>query len=404
MPHLRRRYLNDVIKKVMGLSPLVGVMGHRQVGKTTLLEEIAASYYTMDDTLQRKEAESDPALFIKERAGSWVAIDECQTVHDLFPELKNWVRTHKRPGQFLLSGSIRFTSREAIRESLTGRIFNLELLPFVVSELAHLPLSSVMPELLAAESFQGLQNWHFRSPKDVRKQVELMKVYFEQGGLPGICFIREAKLRTQKIDEQLNTLLDRDLRLVKNIQLPLGVLRSVVQSLASQQAQPLDYTQIKRETGVSLPTIKKVLYALEGIYLIRIIPIEGSTRGLTVFFEDQAEHGHLLQRERSLSENLTHFCFTNLRAQFEYRLGEPTQIFQYRTRGGAFIPLAFRNKLGVLGIVPMSGPDQANRTLGSVNSFLKTYSKAKVLLVHPLAESHQLIQPHVLSASVGLIS
>ena len=152
MPHTRKRHLEDKIKKCMAFSPLVGVLGHRQVGKTTLLELLANDYYVLDRKEAIQEASNNPELYLKKRAGTWVALDECQTVPELFPELKEWVRVHKKPGQFLLSGSIRFTSREAIKESLTGRIVNLELLPFTVSELNQKPLSHFCYDLLGTEN------------------------------------------------------------------------------------------------------------------------------------------------------------------------------------------------------------------------------------------------------------
>ena len=387
----------------MKFSGLVGLFGHRQVGKTTLLEQLCNRYYTLDTKTEREQAENHPAEYLAERAGTWIGLDECQSVPSLFPELKDWVRRHKKPGQFLLSGSIRFTSKEAIRESLTGRIINLELLPFSVSELENYPLPSFCYDVIEMENLDSITGFQPRTNPELRHMHARMIQYFETGGLPGICFIRDEKLRHQKINEQMNTMLDRDLRLVKKIQLPLGELRAILTSLAGLQGKPLDYTRIKRETGVSTPSIKKILYALEAIFLIRRIPIEGSTQGGTVFFEDQAEHAFNSEQKLTELEKLTHFCFTNLRSQFEYRLGETTQTFQYRTRGGAFIPLAFRNKRGCLGILPVTKSDQVQRVLGSVNSFLKAYSRSKVLIVHPEVKPPELIQPRALSLPIGQI-
>jgi hypothetical protein len=146
--------------------------------------------------------------------------------------------------------------------------------------------------------------------------------------------------------------------MVKKIQLSLSELKSILISLAGMQGQSLDYTRIKKETGVSTPSIKKVIYALE-------------------------------------------VCFTNLRAQFAYQLGQNTQIFQYRTRGGAYIPLGFRNQSGCLGIVPLASSDQSASVLGSVNSFLKTYDRSKVLIVHKEQKAFELIQPRVLALPLG---
>ena len=402
MAHLRKRLLTLPLKKSMEFSPLVGVMGHRQVGKTTLLEGFAEKYFTLDRKSERDEATRDPARYIKDRAGKWVVFDECQVVPDLFPELKDWVRTHKKPGQFILSGSIRFTSREAIRESLTGRIVNLELLPFVLSELGRYPLPQLCRDAIETESFASMMKSVVFEKTAIRYRHALMRTYFENGGLPGVCFIRDERIRGQRLEEQLNTMLDRDLRMVRKIFLSLSKVRSVIRALGRMQGEPLDYTRLKSESAVSTPTIKKLIQAFEAMYLIRLLPIEGGTSGMTIFFEGQAERRSLLSEEPTPYENLSHFAFTQARAPFVYAIGESTESFQYRTRGGARIPIAYRNKMGVLGIIPLIDPGAISTVMGSVNSFLKTYGKAKVLILHPETEVPQIIQSRVLLAPIGL--
>jgi predicted AAA+ superfamily ATPase len=404
MAHLRKRYLEDKIKTCMAFSPLVGVLGHRQVGKTTVLEKISHKYHVLDKKESMQEAIENPEQYIKKRAGSWVAFDECQAVPELFPELKDWVRVHKKPGQFLLSGSIRFTSREAIRESLTGRIVNLELLPFTVSELEELPLSHFCSDLIESESVESSAIRQFKRTSELSKIHATSEKYFMQGGLPGICFIRDGQLREQKISEYLNTMLDRDLRMVKKINLPLSELKSLVSALANMQGRPIDYTKLKNETGISTPTIKKIIYALEAIFILRIVPIQGSTKGYTVYFEDMAEHRALLDQVPSRLEVFTHFCFTQLRTQFTYRMGEETKLFQYQTRGGAFLPIAFMNKKGVLGVLPILSPDDLSSVSGTIDSFLKTYSKSKVLVVHMDSKTPvRAIRDRVLLAPYGQV-
>ena len=387
----------------MGFSPLVGVLGHRQVGKTTLIEDLCKHYYTLDVKKEKDAAESDPAQYLETRQGKWVAIDECQTVPELFPELKEWVRKHKEPGQFLLSGSMKFTSRDAIRESLTGRIVNLELLPMTLSEQNDEPLSDFCVSALGYSTLESIPaQFHFNSRK-IEKAHREMEKYFEMGGLPGVCFVRDSKLRELRIEEQLNTILDRDLRQVKKIQLSLSDLRALLRSFAAQQGEVLNYTRIKSETGISNPTIKKVMFAMEAVFLLRAIKVEGSTVKESVFFEDQGEWNRVLEKEPTPLQNLTHFCLTQLRTQFSYRLGEATRTFQYRTRGGAYVPLAFENKQGVLGIVPVMADDQAESVMGSVNSFLKTYAQSKVLIVHPEVSKPRLTQKRVLVIPIGAV-
>ena len=104
-----------------------------------MLEKLGSSYSTLDRENTLLELEADTELFIQNRPRPF-AIDEAQLAPRLFPALKEQVRIQKGMGQFLLSGSVRFTSRKAIRESLTGRISFVELLPFTRSEADGDPL------------------------------------------------------------------------------------------------------------------------------------------------------------------------------------------------------------------------------------------------------------------------
>jgi predicted AAA+ superfamily ATPase len=403
MAHQRIRYIESPLKKIMGLSPLVGILGHRQVGKTTLLERVCEKYYVLDADAELKEAANNPDKYIADRAGNWVALDECQLQPKLFPALKEWVRTHKRPGQFILSGSVRFTSREAIRESLTGRIMNLELLPFSLAELEGEPLPRFCFEALGKNDFKSLLHQLPYQKSKVKRSHSQMHKYFSQGGLPGICFIRDAKLREQKIEEQLRTILDRDLRMVQKILVTYTDLRRLLGALAESQFEPVDYTQLKSQVGLATPTIKKVLYALEAVFLIRMVPIEGSSKGVSIFFEDQGEGSTVRQTEMSLTENLLHFAFSNMRHQFQYRLGENVRHFQYRTRGGALVPLCFQGKQGALGIIPLHSAEEWDRATGSANSFLSAYPNSKVILVHSQEMAPRLVKPNLLLAPMAYL-
>lgn len=77
MPHLRHRYLQDILKKTLGASPIVGIIGQRQTGKTTLAEAIAAEYVTLDDAETLETAQKTPRLLIADRKSPF-AIDECK--------------------------------------------------------------------------------------------------------------------------------------------------------------------------------------------------------------------------------------------------------------------------------------------------------------------------------------
>ncbi len=404
MAHERKRYLYNLFQNSMKLSPLVGVVGHRQVGKTTFIESNCGAYYVVDTKSESQEARADPYAYLKKRAGKATALDECQIVPELFPELKEWVRTHKTPGQFILSGSVRFTSREVIKESLTGRIINLELLPMTISEQEEIPLSDILIKFLKANNLTRFTADHPANAVRINVIHKRINQYFEQGGLPGVCFLRDQKQRNLKFNEQLKTILERDLHLVRKINVSYTDIYKLIIALADIQGIPIDYTQLRKQTGISTPTIKKLIDVFEAVFLIRRVSIEGSSQGFVLYFEDQGEHRHLCSKKPNRLNQLEHLCFTHLRAQFAYAIGEQVKAFQYRTRGGAYIPLAFRHQQGIVGILPIEKIDSISHHSGSIKSFLATYENSKMIVLHPGSKNeYEAVNGRVLLAPMGAV-
>ncbi len=205
----------------------------------------------------------------------------------LFPALKEWVRKHPQPGQFILTGSVRFTSRKAIRESLTGRIVSLELYPLVISELLERDLPDIVPELIRARQFD--QNTLLGLMAPTRQQSDAWTKYLERGGLPRIAFTRDERNRNDLLDSLLRTILDRDLRMVLETRLSLETLLKFLRFIATNAWQIFHYSDARRETGLTEVTQKKLLFALESIFLVRRIPVSG--RSGAIFFAQRPAGG-----------------------------------------------------------------------------------------------------------------
>jgi predicted AAA+ superfamily ATPase len=382
MPHQRERYLKEGFVKTLNFSPIVGVLGHRQVGKTTLIESIAKKYFTLDDEDTLLAATESPKKFLAELSGTGNALDECQMAPGLFPALKEVVRKNKQPGQFILSGSVRFTSRKAIRESLTGRIINHELLPFTVSELIHAPLSELGLKLASTritsdDTLATLLPDHL----DSNLKIEVDK-YFIRGGLPSLCFVRDIQLRQRKIMDQLNTILDRDIRLIYPTSVSYNQLLDFLQELALSEGLPIQFSDIQKKVKLSDVTQKKLIYALESVFLIRKLPIKGGKKNFVIRLEDQAESHFLRSTEKSSTTSLIEWeglLYRHIRAQFVYKLGIKFDFFHYQTRGGAKVPIAVETSDGTIGFIPMFEAKPNRSELASASSFFSAIPNSKII-------------------------
>lgn len=378
MAHTRKRHLAEYCEKLLKFSPIVGVFGHRQVGKTTYVESISGEYLTLDDRETRLRAKEDPKKFLQGMKKHPAVIDECQLEPDLFPALKEFVRVHKKPGQFLLTGSVRFTSRRAIRESLTGRIVPVEMLPMTISELLPSDLPDSLFQLLKFNFFDP--NVFSLSKSSAQRKVTeaAIEKYLSHGGLPGICFMREAKLRNEALGALHQLILDRDLRLVLETRLSLATLHEFLALLAKNGWNSYNAAEVKRQTGISTVTQKNLLFAFESIYLIRRIKIQGRA-GEVWLLEDQLEEYFLSEKKLSRSDQLLSLFYRNARAQFAYRMGEAVHFESYWSRDGARVPLVIRAENKMLGFLMIEGEEPTLSQGRSASSFLRKYAEGKII-------------------------
>lgn len=116
----------DRLRAGLSRSPIVAIVGARQVGKTTLAREIArgiAGPVTLFDLENPTDLArlSDPLLALESLEGL-VVIDEVQRLPELFPVLRVLVDRDRNPARFLLLGSASPDLLHQSSESLAGRI------------------------------------------------------------------------------------------------------------------------------------------------------------------------------------------------------------------------------------------------------------------------------------------
>jgi predicted AAA+ superfamily ATPase len=391
MPHLRSRYAEILLKRALKHSPVVGIFGQRQVGKTTLLEKEAHEYCTLDQENVLLELEADPQLFIRNRKHAF-AIDEAQLAPRLFPALKEFVRVNRGPGRFLLSGSVRFTSRKAIRESLTGRISTVELLPFTWSEANQKPLPTLLKEISAVTSQKQLERMF--SHRELAEETDF-EDYLKTGGLPGIGFFRAPAVRADRWQSQLDTLLNRDLRLVLATSLPYSALRDLLEFLALQQGEPFELKEAVRHSQISAVTVKRLLVAYEALFLIRRIECSGDQKKPTFFLEDQGMASWIGRLRFEKPSDIIRGLYANLRQELHYRTELNGRVYQYRTKHDVAVPLVFDAEKIKVGVIATLDRDLRPKTIASAQAFLKKNPGFKCVIGYsgqePIVRSRDLL-------------
>ena len=124
-----QRHISQRLLNLAKFFPAIVLTGARQTGKTTLLRHLFPDhhYVTLDIPSVAESAETDPEAFL-EAHPTPLLIDEVQYAPNLFRHLK--IEIDKNPeqaGQFILTGSQKFTLMQGVSESLAGRAGIIEL-------------------------------------------------------------------------------------------------------------------------------------------------------------------------------------------------------------------------------------------------------------------------------------
>ncbi len=134
---IRRETHIQTVQRLLRANPVVAVLGPRQVGKTTLAREIAATREaTMFDLENPNDVQrlDEPMLSLGGLRGL-VVLDEIQRRSELFPVLRVLADRPRTPARFLVLGSAAPALLRQTSETLAGRIAFHELPPFSLDEV-----------------------------------------------------------------------------------------------------------------------------------------------------------------------------------------------------------------------------------------------------------------------------
>lgn len=347
----------------------------RQTGKTTLLAGAAKTIYRFDQeaNILRFNRESESILNL----GPFpILFDEVQKCPSVFDEVKARIDERRIPGRYLMTGSVRFSLKKQIRESMTGRMLILELLPLGISEAHQRPLSDFLPRIMKGmsrieQTLEDLAHRHWATQK-------LIEHYLLSGGLPGICFSRDKVLRTEWMDAHIDTLVGRDLQQLYQSKLPHPRLRELLRLLALNSGQPINKSQLARELSTTVPTIGAHLEAFEALFLIRKL-------GDGYYLEDQGLASHLCRFDRlNALTNMRRVIYAELLQQLQYRYRSEAELVTYTSTSGLRVPFVFRFSNGsTLAFILDEGDQPSNSSLKTATWFQKKHgARSACLILH----------------------
>jgi predicted AAA+ superfamily ATPase len=126
MDKIRPRWFRRNLQTALRVLPVSVLTGARQTGKTTLTRAIepGRAYFTLDDVGVLDQAERNPDSLLATRP---VILDEVQRAPQILLAVKRAVDTHRRAGDFILTGSANLLLMKHVAETLAGRAIYLEI-------------------------------------------------------------------------------------------------------------------------------------------------------------------------------------------------------------------------------------------------------------------------------------
>jgi predicted AAA+ superfamily ATPase len=259
-----RRHVTTPLLAALGDTPVVLLHGARQVGKSTLAQEIAsgqhhARYLTLDDATVLAAARSDPAGFISGLQGS-VVIDEVQRAPELFLPIKAAVDRDRRPGRFLLTGSANVLLLPKLSESLAGRMEVLTLWPLSQGEI-----NGVVEEFIDRVFAPALV-----LPPNASMDRDELARRIAAGGYPE-AVLRSSARQPAWFRSYVMTILQRTVRDIADIE-RLHEIPRLLSVLAARTGTLLNVADLSRTLGIPQTTLQRYLALLETTFLVHLLP------------------------------------------------------------------------------------------------------------------------------------
>jgi predicted AAA+ superfamily ATPase len=235
------RRIMHVLQERLAEMPAIALLGPRQVGKTTLAQQVGDSrpslYLDLESPGDRARL-SDPEAYLAMHEDRLVILDEVHRFPDLFAILRGVIdrgrKQGRRAGRFLLLGSASIDLLHQSGESLAGRVGYLEMTPI---------------DGLEVEKDQQSRLW-------------------ARGGFPD-SFLAASDAASQRWRQDfIRTYLERDIPIL-GPRIAAETLRRFWTMLAHHQSGLLNAADFGRSLGVDSKTVANYLDLLVDLLLVR---------------------------------------------------------------------------------------------------------------------------------------
>ncbi|MCU0422238.1 MAG: AAA family ATPase [Bacteroidia bacterium] len=239
------RYLTHQVKPWLNKHKAILIIGARQVGKTTMLNDIFDDtakilWLNADENTTREKLSQQDIPSLKLLVGNYniIIIDEVQRIANAGLLLKLLVDNFKNI-KVIATGSSSLDISETVFEPLTGRHINFHLYPFSLAEL-----------------YGG------KSPYEIARNLPFHLIY---GNYPDIC--NHPDIAETLLKNLTNQYLYKDVLIWKDIRKP-DLLDKILKLLSFQVGSEVSFHELGKQLQVKSETIEQYINLLEKSFVL----------------------------------------------------------------------------------------------------------------------------------------
>ncbi len=248
---LKFPYISRQLETPLSMPRLSGraeiILGPRQVGKTTLLNNLVQGMRHLVLTGEDDEdlaVLADPRSYLKLLDEfDCIIIDEAQFVPGIGRVIKRMVDSGKAENRIFVTGSSSLELAGGMKESAAGRFNSYNLWPFSLAELA------------------AHTSWI-----EVKRQMHDRMIY---GCSPAV--INEPQHAQQYLIDFADAVLYKDLFRLAEMRKPTELVK-LVKYLAYNVGSEVKYGTLSSELGIQNKTIERYVDLLESCFIIKVVP------------------------------------------------------------------------------------------------------------------------------------
>ncbi len=328
-----KRSIDSILKEALEISPAVLISGARQVGKSTLAIDINNDYRVFDNLNDRESAQTDPLGYIQSLPKP-ITLDEIQKVPQVLESIKLEIDKKRINGSFLLTGSANVLDMKTARDTLAGRIIEIQMLPLSQKEIQGKPDENLVDKFFKND-ISTLRKTDI-SYDDILDAII-------NGGYPEIQKIKSPRGKSLWYSSYISTYVERDIRDVGELR-DISAFIRFYNIIAPRSCGLVNKSDLANDSHLSEATVNNYLSMLEMIYQISLLKPYSSNiskrfiKSSKLYMCDSGILSHLLDvtnKDELLNSNkkgdiFETFVYNELQKHISYSLTQP-QIYHYRT-------------------------------------------------------------------------